>query len=143
MLGNVAAADVAQDVLGGRARAAALTLALELLVDDVPVEVEEGQRRQLVGECLGEHFMQRLLGDRTAAQAGDDAPFFEALRLWRAEKAREQGVPAYVILHDRTLTELAIQRPQSPNALLQIPGIGQAKAERYGEALLALLAHTN
>ena len=77
------------------------------------------------------------------AMAGDDAPFFEALRLWRAEKAREQGVPAYVILHDRTLTELAIQRPQSPNALLQIPGIGLAKAERYGEALLALLAHAN
>ena len=77
------------------------------------------------------------------AMAGDDALYFEALRLWRAEKAREQGVPAYVILHDRTLTELAIQRPQSPNALLQIPGIGLAKAERYGEALLALLAHVN
>jgi len=77
------------------------------------------------------------------AMAGGDAPVFEALRLWRAEKAREQGVPAYVILHDRTLTELAIQRPQSPNALLQIPGIGLAKAERYGEALLALLAHAN
>ena len=77
------------------------------------------------------------------AMTGDDALYFEALRLWRAEKAREQGVPAYVILHDRTLTELAIQRPQSPNALLQIPGIGLAKAERYGEALLALLAHVN
>ena len=77
------------------------------------------------------------------AMAGDDALYFEALRLWRAEKAREQGVPAYVILHDRTLTELAIQRPQSSNALLQIPGIGLAKAERYGEALLALLAHVN
>ena len=77
------------------------------------------------------------------AMTGDDALYFEALRLWRAEKAREQGVPAYVILHDRTLTELAIQRPQSSNALLQIPGIGLAKAERYGEALLALLAHVN
>ena len=77
------------------------------------------------------------------AMTGDDALYFEALRLWRAGKAREQGVPAYVILHDRTLTELAIQRPQSSNALLQIPGIGLAKAERYGEALLALLAHVN
>ena len=69
-----------------------------------------------------------------------DAPFFETLRSWRGEKAREQGVPAYVILHDKTLHELAVQRPQSSTALLQIPGIGLAKAERYGEALLALLA---
>jgi len=68
-----------------------------------------------------------------------DTPCFEALRAWRGEKAREQGVPAYVILHDRTLAELASQRPQSTAALLQVPGIGLAKAERYGEALLALL----
>jgi len=69
-----------------------------------------------------------------------DAPCFEALRAWRAEQAREQGVPAYVILHDRTLHELAAQRPQAQEALRQIAGIGQAKAERYGAALLDLLA---
>jgi len=75
----------------------------------------------------------------SAQVAPHDAPCFEALRAWRGEKAREQGVPAYVILHDRTLAELAVQRPQSTSALLQVPGIGLAKAERYGEALLALL----
>jgi len=69
-----------------------------------------------------------------------DAPFFEALRQWRADKAREQGVPAYVILHDRTLLELAAHRPESQEDLLEIPGIGQAKAERYGEALLDVLS---
>ena len=69
-----------------------------------------------------------------------DTPCFEALRNWRGEKAREQGVPAYVILHDKTLLELAVQRPQSTTALLQVPGIGLAKAERYGAALIALLA---
>ena len=72
--------------------------------------------------------------------ASHDTPCFEALRNWRGEKAREQGVPAYVILHDKTLLELAVQRPQSTTALLQVPGIGLAKAERYGEALIALLA---
>ena len=65
---------------------------------------------------------------------------FEALRSWRAGKAKEQGVPAYVILHDKTLQEIAVRRPVSADALLQIPGIGLAKAERYGEALLALFA---
>ena len=78
-----------------------------------------------------------------AQVASHDAPCFAALRAWRGEKAREQGVPAYVILHDRTLAELASQRPQSTHALLQVPGIGVAKAERYGEALLSLLAAAN
>jgi ATP-dependent DNA helicase RecQ len=72
--------------------------------------------------------------------AASDSPLFDALRGWRADKAREQGVPAYVILHDRTLHELATLRPHSLTALLDVPGIGLAKAERYGEALLELLA---
>jgi ATP-dependent DNA helicase RecQ len=74
------------------------------------------------------------------AAAENDSPLVAMLRNWRAEKAREQGVPAYVILHDRTLRELAERRPNSPEALLDVPGIGLAKAERYGEALLELLA---
>ena len=69
-----------------------------------------------------------------------DALLFEALRVWRAELAREQGVPAYVILHDKTLRELATRRPASLAALLAVPGIGQAKAERHGETLLRMLA---
>ncbi len=54
--------------------------------------------------------------------------------------AREQGVPAYVILHDRSLRELATRRPAMVAELLDVPGIGQAKADRYGEALIRLLA---
>ena len=49
-------------------------------------------------------------------------------------------MPAYVILHDKTLRELAARRPASLPDLLGVPGIGQAKADRYGEALLRLLA---
>lgn len=76
----------------------------------------------------------------SSAAADNDSPLVAMLRNWRAEKAREQGVPAYVILHDRTLRELAERRPNSPTALLEVPGIGLAKAERYGEDLLELLA---
>jgi ATP-dependent DNA helicase RecQ len=85
-----------------------------------------------------------LSGGRTKSGsppvAAGDAACFAALRAWRGEKAREQGVPAYVILHDRTLHELAAQRPQSAQQLLQVPGMGLAKVERYGESLLALLS---
>ena len=74
-----------------------------------------------------------------AAVAPADAPLFEALRAWRSALAREQGVPAYVILHDRTLHELVARQPRTTDDLLDIPGIGQAKVERYGETLLATL----
>ncbi|HEX8964209.1 MAG TPA: RQC domain-containing protein, partial [Rhodocyclaceae bacterium] len=69
-----------------------------------------------------------------------DAGLFDRLRQWRGKTAREQGVPAYVILHDKTLQELAWRRPQSLQELMGVAGIGAAKAERYGETLLALTA---
>jgi ATP-dependent DNA helicase RecQ len=71
-----------------------------------------------------------------------DASLFDRLRHWRGQTAREQGVPAYVILHDRTLQELAARRPQTPDELLAITGIGEAKVDRYGAALLELISVT-
>ncbi len=77
-----------------------------------------------------------------SAPADADPALFAALRAWRAEQARAQGKPAYVILNDKTLHELAAHRPASPEALLETHGIGAAKAERYGAELLALIAAT-
>lgn len=75
-----------------------------------------------------------------APPTSGDPTLFEALRAWRAEQAKAQGVPAYVILHDKTLHELAARRPASADELLDLPGIGQAKAERYGAGLLEIVA---
>ena len=81
---------------------------------------------------------------RTATLVADlsaeDAALFEQLRQWRADTAREQGVPAYVILHDKTLRELAEMRPSTRGHLAMVSGIGAAKIEHYGEELLALIA---
>ena len=71
---------------------------------------------------------------------GEQQETFERLRLWRLEEAREQGVPPYVVFGDATLRALSTHLPQSDEALLEISGIGQSKLERYGEAVLALLA---
>ncbi|WP_428851853.1 DNA helicase RecQ [Imbroritus primus] len=65
---------------------------------------------------------------------------WNALRGWRGDAAREHGVPAYVIFHDATLAELARRAPASLTDLQGIPGIGAAKLERYGAALLQTLA---
>jgi RecQ family ATP-dependent DNA helicase len=60
------------------------------------------------------------------------------LKEWRAAEAKRLGVPAYVVLHDRTLTALAQARPANPRQLLEISGMGPTKAERFGEAILGL-----
>jgi ATP-dependent DNA helicase RecQ len=73
-----------------------------------------------------------------AALPAEARDLFEALRGWRLEQARTQGVPAYVILHDRTLAAIAQSRPSSLAALARVDGIGAAKLERYGEAIVAL-----
>ncbi|MYU23813.1 DNA helicase RecQ [Streptomyces sp. SID8352] len=67
-------------------------------------------------------------------------PAFEALRAWRAEQAREQGVPAYVIFHDATLREIATVWPTSVGQLAGITGVGEKKLATYGEGVVAVLA---
>ena len=62
------------------------------------------------------------------------------IREWRATEAKRLQVPAYVLLHDRTLTALAHARPSNPRELLAIDGVGPAKVERFGEQLLRLCA---
>ena len=79
------------------------------------------------------------VGSAAAAVRADD-PLLAALKTWRREQARDQGVPPYVVFHDRTLVELTAARPHSLAELGGVSGIGSAKLERYGEALLAVLA---
>ena len=69
-----------------------------------------------------------------------DEPLAAALRAWRTTRAREDGVPAYVVLHDSTLTELASRRPRSRSELSAVKGLGPTKVDRYGDDLLAVLA---
>ncbi len=60
------------------------------------------------------------------------------LRDWRATEAKRLGVPACVVLYDRALAAVAQARPTNPQQLSQIAGIGPAKVERFGEAILTL-----
>ena len=68
-----------------------------------------------------------------------DAALFEALRAWRLERSRADGVPAYVVAPDAVLIALATQRPGTDAQLLAVPGIGPAKLESYGAEMLALI----
>ncbi|MBX3571573.1 MAG: DNA helicase RecQ [Mesorhizobium sp.] len=76
----------------------------------------------------------------SAALPEADRTLFQALRDKRTEIARAQNVPPYVIFHDKTLIELAAARPGSRSQMAKIPGVGEAKLDRYGAAFLAVIA---
>jgi ATP-dependent DNA helicase RecQ len=65
---------------------------------------------------------------------------FEQLRAWRAATAKEQGMPAYVIFHDATLRQIAIDSPASLAELASVTGVGDSKLAKYGQQILDLLA---
>ncbi|HVV57199.1 MAG TPA: ATP-dependent DNA helicase UvrD2 [Gaiellaceae bacterium] len=92
-------------------------------------------------------FLQELGVTRVGAPAPpaapresrDWSPEAERLRAWRLERAREDGVPPYVVFHDSVLHAIADARPASLGELSEISGVGPAKLERYGEELLGVL----
>ena len=71
-----------------------------------------------------------------------DETLLNALRTWRRDEARTRAIPAYVILHDKTIDAIARNRPQSQRDLAGIPGIGPAKLAQYGDAIMKALTTT-
>ncbi|MGA7850047.1 MAG: RecQ family ATP-dependent DNA helicase, partial [Terriglobales bacterium] len=76
---------------------------------------------------------------RDSAPAEANPALAEYLREWRRNMARENKVPAYIILHDSTLEELCRRRPANFAELKQVPGIGEKKADVYGAEILQAL----
>ncbi len=82
---------------------------------------------------------ERKLRHCSQCEVHVDLVLFEQLREWRKQTADAASVPAFVVFTDATLTAIAADRPTTATGLLQIPGIGQVKVDRYGEALLDVL----
>ncbi|MEP1143135.1 MAG: DNA helicase RecQ [Henriciella sp.] len=68
-----------------------------------------------------------------------DRELFDLLRNWRVEMAKTKGVPPYVIFHDKTLATIATERPADMVELLQISGVGEKKAGRYGDDIARIV----
>ena len=83
--------------------------------------------------------VDRKLGRCAGCPSSMDEQLFEALREWRAGRAKELSQPAYCVFTDATLTAIAEQRPTDVASLVKIPGIGQAKLDKYGEDVLSLV----
>lgn len=77
---------------------------------------------------------------KSVPRVGDDAELFERLRGLRTELAQEMQVPSYVVFPDKTLRALCRQRPHAYEELLEVSGIGEKKAESFGERFMAEIA---
>ncbi len=82
---------------------------------------------------------ERSKSARRKGEIEHDTALFAILRQKRKDLADEGQVPPYVIFSDRTLVEMAALFPQTPQRLLQVNGVGQVKAARYGEIFLEII----
>ena len=96
-------------------------------------------RKPAEGAAVGSRQRRARRGSEQASLAPEHHTLFDALRAWRRNTAAEQGVPPYVIFHDRTLGEIASFRPATLNDLAGIGGVGQAKLDHYGLAVLKVV----
>jgi len=71
---------------------------------------------------------------------GEEAELREYLREWRRAESREHGMAAFMVMHDSTLEEICRRKPKFFAELRQITGIGERKAEMFGQKLLDALA---
>ena len=68
--------------------------------------------------------------------SAEDAGLYEAIKDWRRHAAEEENVPPYVIFGDRTIEDLILKKPRTVRELLNVFGIGEIKAEKFGSVIL-------
>jgi ATP-dependent DNA helicase RecQ len=110
----------------------------EVLQDISEVALEQGEDRQFAGSAQKPRHSSAALAGIPEAMPSDQK-LVERLRQLRSELAAEEGVAPFLIFHDKTLKAIAGYKPGTPAALLEIPGIGERKAERYGRRVLAVV----
>ena len=97
-------------------------------------------RRAAVSTGMGSSAGGRASRGHDATTLDDaERDLFERLRAVRRALADEAGVPAYIVFGDKVLLEMVARRPGSRRELLLVPGVGEAKLERYGAAFLEVL----
>jgi ATP-dependent DNA helicase RecQ len=109
----------------------------ELVVTESARPVLRGETPVMLREDAVQAAPKRATGGPPPVSSGD--PLFDALRVWRRGVAQAQGVPAYVVADDRTLGGITAARPTSVDALLEVPGMGRSRVERYGADILRIV----
>jgi len=108
----------------------------DLVAEPEPASRAESRRHSRSGR--GERATGSVAGAQT--DRSPSHPLFQKLRMLRKRLADEQGVPAYIVFSDQVLWDMIEFRPSTLGQLLDVPGIGPAKLERYGDAFLQVLS---
>ena len=78
--------------------------------------------------------------DWRAELDGPGQQAWDALRTWRAKAAKRDGQPPYAVLTNREMTAVVVAKPSNLDELRQVEGVGEGKAKRWGDEMLAVLA---
>ncbi len=103
------------------------------LKEKSPVKLRKQEARKDARKALMKKEAEDFYGQEM------NQPLFDALREARMELAKQQNVPPYVIFHDKTLREMAVFKPGSRSALMEISGMGERKMDRYGQIFLDVI----
>jgi DNA topoisomerase-3 len=103
---------------------------LDLLIKDRPEKAATGRRPKAPAKKAAK---------RSRAKAAAGSPVVEALKKWRLAQAKKEGVPAFRILTDKVLSEIADDLPATQDELLQVSGLGPRTATRYGAEILRVV----
>ena len=105
--------------------------------------VKDGKGRRAASGASGSTAMTRTSMTTPAAQlTADDIvnkDVYDRLRLWRKERSDTEGIPAYCIMHTKTLVEIANTLPSTPRELAAIKGFGKNKTQKYGVEVLEIV----
>jgi DNA topoisomerase-3 len=82
---------------------------------------------------------KRAATKKAMRKAAADDPAIDALKKWRVAQAKKEGVPAFRVLTDKALLEIANDRPANNEELLQVSGVGPRAVTRYGAGILKVL----
>jgi DNA helicase-2/ATP-dependent DNA helicase PcrA len=106
--------------------------------------VTRARPSRFVGELRpGKLLRSPVAGARSWSEEPEvGGPLYEALRAWRLERARADGVPAYVVADNKTLSAVAARMPASEAELLAVPGMGPHRVATYGDEMLAVIGST-
>ena len=113
------------------------------VVDDFSGRVAAPSRKSK-GELAGPRAVKKQASAALPLKMTPEAEALVAkLKEWRASEAKRLGVPAYMVLHDRTVQAAALARPVNPKQLLALDGMGPAKVEKFGRAILEICGSSN
>lgn len=104
---------------------------------ELPVRIDFGSQKKAELALPKKKVVLRKkteLKDDAATQA-----LFDRLKAWRKKFAEEENVPPYFIFNDKTLVEIANQKPSTRSGLLSISGIGELKAKKFGDDILRII----